>query len=227
MKKLTGLVLVLLIALPVMAGPGNTAAEPAVPAMAGQYIESRNGDIYPICIANGEVNLIGREAILAWHVDRGTWGNVTLDGLNIIAVVRATNTLGDPDSNPLPARAKLIVDINATAKQRAALVNFVQEQAGELLNDIVAVEAAPIQFARGKQAGTATLIAGNNLRLTTKALDVSMLPDAELASYPPLAFHVTNVVPAVSTESMFSGVELGIHWNESGRAGSFVANFAL
>jgi hypothetical protein len=213
--------------MPAMAAPGSGTAEPAAPALVGQYIESRTADIYPICIANGEVNLIGREAILAWHVDRGVWGNVALDGLTVIAVVRASNTLGDPDSSPLPARAKLIVDINANAKQRAALVNFVQEQAGELLTDIIAVEAAPIQFTRGKQPGTAVLRAGNQLRLATAALDVTMLPASEVASYPPLASHVTNAIPAVSTESVYSGSELGVHWNESGRAGSFVGNFAL
>jgi hypothetical protein len=224
--KISGFLVALLLAVPAMAQPGSKADAPTAPQMTGQYVESRDGDIYPVCIANGQVDLIGRDAVLAWHVERGTWGNVNLDGLTIVAVVRASNTLGDPYSSPLPARAKLLVDRNANLNQRAALVNFVQEQAGELLANVVAVEALPIQFVLGQQRGMVTLRAGNELRLTTKALNVDMLPESEVASFPPLASHLSHAIPATSTESVYEGSGLGINWNESGRHGSFVGTFA-
>ena len=225
--KIFGLLIALLLAVPAMAQAGTNTEATSAPQLTGQYVESRTADIYPVCIANGQVDLIGREAVLAWHVDRGTWGNVALDGLSIVAVIRATNTLGDPYSSPLPARAKLLVDLNANPKQRAALVNFAQEQAGELLADIVAVEALPIQFALGEEQGTVRLQAGNELRLTTHALNVEMLPASEVASFPPLASHLNHSMPAISVESVYNGSELGISWNESGRRGSFVGTFAL
>ena len=225
--KIPGLLVALLLAIPAMAQPADKTEALKAPQMTGQYVESRDGDIYPVCIANGQVDLVGRDAVLAWHVDRGTWGNVNLDGLSIVAVVRASNTLGDPYSSPLPARAKLLVDQNANLKQRAALVNFVQEQAGQLLTNVIGVEAVPIQFSLGQQRGTVTLRAGAQLLLTTQALNVDMLPESEVASFPPLASHLTHSIPAMSTESVYSGSGLGINWNESGRRGSFVGTFAL
>ena len=34
----------------------------------GDYIETRSADVYTgQCFANGEVNLVGKEAIVAWH----------------------------------------------------------------------------------------------------------------------------------------------------------------
>src|SRR5438105_10717896 len=87
----------------------------------GDYLETRSADVYTgQCFANGEVNLVGNEAILAWRIESGRWNNVSLDGLTVAAAVRANGTLGDPYENPYPAHAVLIVDDQATAEQRAA-----------------------------------------------------------------------------------------------------------
>src|SRR5438034_8069518 len=49
------------------------AAQPAG-HVSGEYIESRTADVYTgPCFANSEVNLTGQEAVLGWHVDKGTW----------------------------------------------------------------------------------------------------------------------------------------------------------
>src|SRR2546423_12567246 len=93
----------------------------------GDYLETRSADIYTgQCFANGEVNLVGNEAILAWHVQSGTWDGVPLQGLTVAAAVRAKSTLGDPYENPYPAKSVLLVDEQATEQQRAALVKFAQ-----------------------------------------------------------------------------------------------------
>ena len=43
----------------------------------GDYLETRSADVYTgQCFANGEVNLVGNEAILAWHVRTGGWDGV-------------------------------------------------------------------------------------------------------------------------------------------------------
>src|SRR3989440_5529133 len=76
----------------------------------GDYIETRNADVYTgQCFANGEVNLVGDSAILAWHVRSGEWDGVTLDGLSVAAVVKGKGTLGDPYENPFPRPAVLLV----------------------------------------------------------------------------------------------------------------------
>src|ERR1700752_4927947 len=80
----------------------------------GDYIETRSADVYTgQCFANGEVNLVGNEAILAWHVQSGSWSGVPLDGLTVGAAVEARATLGDPYANPYPAKSVLLVDDQA------------------------------------------------------------------------------------------------------------------
>src|SRR5499433_344836 len=87
----------------------------------GDYIETRSADIYTgSCFANGEVNLVGNQAILAWHVESGTWNGVALDGLTVAAAVRARATLGDPYANPYPAQGSPSV---ARARTAAATVS--------------------------------------------------------------------------------------------------------
>src|SRR6202047_2769462 len=100
----------------------------------GAYIATSSADVYTgQCFANGEVNLVGDEAILAWHVRSGSWDGVPLDGLTVAAAVHAHATLGDPYANPYPARAVLLVDDQATARQISALVAFAHQMGGELL----------------------------------------------------------------------------------------------
>ena len=56
----------------------------------GDYVESRSADVYTgQCFANGEVNLVGNEAILGWHIRSGSWNGIALDGLTVAAAVHA------------------------------------------------------------------------------------------------------------------------------------------
>src|SRR5215471_5667526 len=74
-------------------------------SITGDYIETRSADVWTgPCVANGEVNLAGDQAILAWRVNKGEWKGVSLDGLSVVGVVKAGATLGDPYSNPYPAK---------------------------------------------------------------------------------------------------------------------------
>ena len=61
----------------------------------GDYIEARTADVYTgPCFANSEAGLIGNLAVFGWKVDKGSWQGVNLDGLSVVAAVRANNTLG-------------------------------------------------------------------------------------------------------------------------------------
>lgn len=207
------------------------AAAPAPSAkVTGQYIESRTADVWTgPCVANSEMNLAGKQAVMAWHIDQGTWDNVTLDGLSVVAVVRANSTLGDPDATPLPARAFLIVDQSANEAQRDALAKFAQAQGGSLLSKVVATEAAPITLATGVDGhhATASLVAGNLVRVSSRAIgEGDELCHNESVFYQPLASHLTHAMPAVATESTYRGSYLGGTWSESGRRGVFVGSFA-
>ncbi len=210
---------------------GWVFSQPAVAGqISGQYVEFRNADVYTgPCFANSEVGLTGQEAVLAWRIDRGSWGNVPLDGLSVVAVVRASATLGDPYANPLPAKAVLIMDANASEAQRAALVNFVQAQTAGLLNDIVATEVSPIRFVVDESRhGYATLEAGNLARISTRAIgSADMICHNEEVFYQPLAAHLDHAMPAVALDGSYRGNHLGITWSDSGRRSSFVGTFSF
>src|ERR1700704_1935226 len=104
--------------------------------ISGDYIETRNADVWTgACVANGELNLAGDQAILAWRVNKGEWHGVSLDGLGVVGVVKAAATLGDQFNSPYPARAVMIVDAKASAEQQKALVGFAQAMAGRLLKN--------------------------------------------------------------------------------------------
>jgi len=196
----------------------------------GEYIESRTADVYTgPCFANAEVNLAGHEAVLAWHIENGAWGNVDLDGLTVVAVVRASGTIGDVYENPLPAKAVMIVDQRASAEQRAALINFAQAQGGALLADVVAVQSAPMRFeVDSARHGYASLEAGNLVRISTRALtDNDEICHNEAVFYDPLAAHLTHAMPAVATQASYSGNHLGVTWNESNRRSAFVGTFGF
>src|SRR6516164_4390666 len=102
----------------------------------GDYIESRSTDVYVAqCFANGEVGLTGNYALMAWHVEQGSWNGVRLDGLTVAAAVRARATLGDPYGNPYPAQSVLMVDSAASKAQRKALVALAHHEGGRLLEN--------------------------------------------------------------------------------------------
>src|SRR5437588_2278326 len=121
----------------------------ALPARAagitGHYVEARTCDVWTgPCFANADHNLSGKNAVLAWKIDKGSFDNVALDGLGVVAVLSASNTLGLEQSGP--ATTALIIDRRATDAQRDALVKFVRRQGGRLLQNIVAVERADVRL---------------------------------------------------------------------------------
>jgi hypothetical protein len=194
----------------------------------GDYIETRSADVYTgQCFANGEVNLVGNEAILAWHVQSGTWNGVPLDGLSVAAAVRAHGTLGDPYENPYPAQAVLLVDDQANDRQRAALEDFAQQMGGKLLEHVDRVITAPVQLEVSQQRhGFALLRAGQFATVQTRSLgEKDHLCGNEVTYYPPLT-QVAHSMPAVAVTDQYSGPGLGVSWDLHGKRSAFVGSFA-
>jgi len=230
MKSKGILVFLALIALVCAIPAGATTPKTQAPQITGQYIEARTADVYTgPCIANSEIGLAGKQAVMGWHVEHGAWGNVELDGLSVVAVVNSDITLGSPDGGPVHAQALLIVDEAATDAQRAALVNFAQAQTGTLLSKILAIEAAPMRFESniGGRHMSASLVAGNLVRITTRALNEGdEFCHNEEVYYPPLAGNLEHAMPAVALEAGYRGDKLGVTWTENERRGVFLGSFA-
>ncbi len=217
MKKLFVLVAALLLAAPLFAQP-----------ISGDYLETRSADVYTgPCFANGEAGLAGHEAILAWHVRKGAWNGVALDGLNVVAAVRAKGTLGDTYENPYPAKAVLIVDDHATPQQRAALVAFAQHMGGRLLANVERVIAAPVALEMSAaHHGSVLLRAGQFAVVQTRAINEGdHLCGNEVTWYPPLT-DTTHHMPAVALTDQYRGPALGETWSNHDKRSAFVGTFA-
>jgi len=193
----------------------------------GDYIETRSADVYTgQCFANGEVNLVGNEAILAWHIQSGSWDGVPLDGLTVAAAVKAKATLGDPYANPYPAKSVLMVDDQASQPQQAALVAFARQMGGELLAHVAEVVPAPMELAVSPEHhGVAVLRAGQLATIKTRSLnDTDHLCGNEVTFYPPLT-QVAHSMPAVALTDSYRGPGLGVDWESHGRRSAFVGAF--
>src|ERR1041384_3990131 len=130
----------LFVAVLALAATALTAKQPA-PLISGDYLEVRSCDVYTgPCFANSEYGLAGKEGILVWSVREGAWKGVSLNGLSVIAVVRADGTLTDVRYEPRHGKAVLLVDESATASQRDALKDFARCMAGDLITEVADVK---------------------------------------------------------------------------------------
>jgi hypothetical protein len=199
---------------------------PPAAEVRGQYVEARTCDVYTgSCFANADTGLTGKTAVLAWKVESGTVGGTRLDGLSVVAVVAATETLGLKQTSP--GRAVVIVDEKATSTQRAALVAFVKAQAGDLVHDVVDVRSAAVKVTvcPCDENGCAIVSAGD-ARISTRCLDLAHDKGCgnETTLYTPLARGV-SAKAAMAVEHRFTGGGLGQTWSDNDRRGAFVGSF--
>ena len=206
----------------------SASAVPTSAAVKGDYLEARSADVFTgPCFAMSEVGLTGHEAILAWKVREGDWQGVSLNGLSVVAVVRASATLGDPYHSPYPAQSVLIVDSRADSQQRRALAAFAASMAGDLLDHVVRVETAPIEMTveHGDMHGAAKLVAGKFAQIETRSLcQGDHLCGNESVYYPPLVTLVHSM-PAFTLDSSYSGQGLGEIWKNVNKRSAFVGSF--
>ena len=206
-----------------------SAASLPAQQLRGDYIESRSTDVYVAqCFANGEVGLTGNYALMAWHVQQGSWNGVKLDGLTVAAAVRAQATLGDPYGDPYPAEAVLMVDDAANAMQREALIALAQHEGGKLLENVARVEYVPVvlDVPQGPHEGHAVLRAGHLATIATRPLNHhDHICGNETNFYPPLT-NVERATSAVALNDEFRGEGLGAQWSSHGRRSAYIASFS-
>ncbi len=200
---------------------------PGQAAVQGTYVEARSADVWTgPCFASSQVNLQGKQAILAWRVSKGAWEGTDLAGLSVVAVIKTRSTLGDYYDSPYPAQAVLIVDQRATPQQRKALESLAKAQAGRLLNHIVRVDAAPITF-KETARNQVELQAGKLAVLHTRALCAGdKICGNEQIYYPPLT-KLAESSPAYTLEDSFQGAGLGEVWKLEDNRSAFVGTFSL
>ena len=218
------------IALAAVIGLASTASIVAGGSgtVTGQYVEARTAEIFTGgCIMGSEAETVGRQAVLAWKVDRGSFNGVSLDGLSVVAAVAGDRNLGIQEigGGRAATRSAVFVDNRATAAQQMALVAMANELSRGLVGTIVGVTPPSIDFTdRGKAIHVA---AGSSREV---ALDVSknMTHDPSCGAmqwFHPLA-SVDQATIGVAEQNAFTGTALGTKWSDPNRRSAFFGTFA-
>lgn len=70
--------------------------------VSGAYVEARTAEVFTGgCIMGSEAETMGKQAELAWKVDRGTFNGVAVDGLAVVAALAGDRNLGLQWFHPL------------------------------------------------------------------------------------------------------------------------------
>jgi hypothetical protein len=211
----------LVAALSFVVAPVNAAG------ITGQYIEARTCDVWTgPCFANAEVNLGGKHAVMGWKIEKGSLDNVSLDGLGIVAVIAASDTLGVEQTGQ--TKSVLIVEKKATEKQREALIRMAKGQGGALLKNVVKVEFADIVLDRCPcKADACAILNAGVAKIETRCLGKhDTICGNESAFYPPLVKNV-KATAAVAEENTYKGNGIRDNWKESGRRSAYIGSFEI
>ena len=195
----------------------------------GEYVEARTCSVYTgPCFANAEMGLAGKEALMAWKIDKGQWKGVNVDGLGAAVIVTAQNTIGFDGIFPLRAgkmNAVILIDKKATPEQHAALVDFVKDTAKTYTKNVVKIEQAPIELKTNHLTKQAQFTAGRVAEIKTRALKKSdCVCTNEVVYYQPLT-KVENFSPAFSLKVSYQGKGLNRRFTNFGTRSAFLATF--
>ena len=221
MKQLCSLAFCVLLASSASLGAGTDP----IP-VTGDYVEVRTAEVYTGgCILGSEWESLGREAIMAWRVSKGTVNGTALDGLAVVAVVGADRNLGSETlGGPAPSavRSVLMIDDRATAAQRDALVGMVRGLAPALTREVIQVRTVPISFTR-EGADVRVSAAEAKLDVTTK---FEHSPTCGATRwFDPLA-STTKAELGLARSHEWSGAAPGATWSQTDRKASFVGTFS-
>ncbi len=200
-------------------------------SITGEYLEARTCDVYTgPCFGNAEMSLAGKEAVMAWKVDKGDWQGVSLNGLGAALVVKAEGTLGSDGIFPMqPGKtaAVIIVDEQASIEQRDAFVAFVKDQAHDLTKNVIKVVSAPITLKNDHLEGCGVFSAGKLASIETRQLKKGdCVCTNEMIFYQPLT-KVENFSPAYSLKLSYQGEGLNNKWVNRNMRSSFLATFRV
>ena len=98
------------------------------------------------------------DGIIAWHVREGRYGDVQLDGLNVVGVAHFVGNIWDPETK---AKGGFIIDEKADDGQRQALGAVFGGQAGgwpqlfgDNFDELLGMEFAPIELEMDDDLGS-------------------------------------------------------------------------
>ncbi len=192
--------------------------------LSGEYVEARTAEVFTGgCIMSSEAETIGKEALLAWKIDRGSFNGVSLDGLSVVAAVAGDRNLGirEIGGEPAATRSAIFVDERADAAQREALVAVAHELSKGIVGTVVQVTPAPIAFAdRGHEISVAT----GPVRLDVNKHMTHDPSCGAMQWFHPLS-SLDQATMGVTLQNAFAGSALGKKWSDPDKRSAFFGPF--
>ena len=192
--------------------------------IAGEYFENCNCDVVCPCLFSPNPQMTSQptqgacEVGLAFHIDRGNHGDVTLDGLNAVVMIRTPSAMAEGNWS-----AAVYLDERANDAQRDALQGIFTGAAGgpigavaPLISNVLGVKSAGITFRKDGLRRSVEI--PGTMKLAVRALP-SGAPDKEMwvSSASPFAANISMAVGEPSS----TWHDYGMQWDNSGKNGHY------
>lgn len=187
--------------------------------MEGSYFESCNCEAACPCVFLSKPTDAECGVLVAWHIDKGKFDDVPLDGLNVALAVRSPGHMAQVKWD-----AALYLDQRASAKQKDALTKVFGGQAGghsavlaSHVGKILGVASVPMKFAaEGKRR---SLSIPNIAEVSIEAIEGQGGAQVTVSNHP---LCIAPGQPAVTARSKkLSYKDHGMSWELSAKNGFF------
>jgi hypothetical protein len=203
-------------------------AESAGPkwSIQGEYMENCNCDLVCPCAFSSADPFTSTptqgvcDVAFAFHLDRGNYGETTLDGLNAAVVAHTPGPMINGNW-----KVALYIDDRADADQAAAIQAIFSGANGgvmggfaPLIGEVLGARSVPISFSvTGKRRSVEI---ANVLRLVVRPLATAVGPDVEIVAVDAHPFAPAGVVMAVGEDGN-TWSDYGMSWDNSGKNGHY------
>lgn len=185
----------------------------------GSYFESCNCEVACPCVFMSAPSEGECTALVAWHIDKGHYQNVKLDGLNIALAVHSPGHMME-----VKWSIAAFIDEKASEEQKNALLAIFSGQAGghpaaisSFVGNILGVKSVKMDFhADGK---TRRLTVGGSADVEIEAITGQGGADVTVTNMP---FCVAPGYPAVTAKSKHLNLkEFGFNWHLTNKNGFY------
>ena len=185
----------------------------------GTYFESCNCEAACPCVFLSDPTEDECGVVVAWHIDKGRFEDVPLDGLNVAFAVRSPGNMAKVKWD-----AAVYLDARANDKQKDALTKIFAGQAGghparlaSHVGKVLGVASVPIEYtARGKQR---SLKIPQVADVAIEAFEGQGGADITISNHP---LCIAPGEPAVAARSKkLEYRDHGMHWEVSGKNGFY------
>ena len=185
----------------------------------GTYFETCNCNVACPCVFLSAPTTGECTVVVGWHIENGSFTNITLDGLNVALAVHTPGHMLETKW-----RVALYLDERASEEQKIALTKIYTGQAGghlsnltPLIGEVLGISSVPIEYeTKGKQR---RLKIGDVAETEVEAIGSPAGADVTIDNAP---FCIVPGYPLVVAKSgKLSYKDHGLEWEISGKNGFY------